>query len=173
MPRRLLTAILAALALVALSVPALAKEGAVTRLDSLPTDWYAGQTYTLGYMIRMDGVQPYRADTTEIIATSLDGQTNLAFPGVAEGAPGHYTAKVTFPASGTYRWRVTQGSYFAPFDLGSVIVQPAVVTSGSAAAPSAPASDPLATAVPLAAAAAVLAMFALTGARRRRLVRAI
>jgi hypothetical protein len=173
MPRRLLTAILAALALVALSVPALAKEGAVTKLDSLPTDLHAGQTYALGYTIRMDGVEPYKADRTEIIANSLDGKTNLIFPGVADAAAGHYTAQVTFPGVGTYSWKVTQGSYFAPFDLGTISVLPALARSGAAAAPSAPASDPLGNAMPFAATgAAIFATLILARTQRRRLIRA-
>ena len=66
MARRLAIALLAALSLVALSVPALAKQGAVTKFDSLPTDFHAGQVYSLGYLIKMDGVEPYKADRTEI-----------------------------------------------------------------------------------------------------------
>ena len=172
MQRRLFTAILAALALVALSVPALAKEGAVTKFDSLPTDWHAGETYALGYMIRMDGVEPYKADSTAILANSLDGKTSLAFPGVADKTPGHYTAQVNFPAVGTYSWKVTQGSFFAAFDMGTISVLPALSGNGSAAAPGAPATDPLGQALPFAGIAAALFIgFALgrAPAVRRRL----
>lgn len=170
MQRRLLTAILAALALVALSVPVFAKEGAVTKFDSLPTDWHAGQTYALGYMIKMDGVEPYKADSTAILANSLDGKTSLAFPGIADKAPGHYTAQVSFPAVGTYSWKVTQGSFFAAFDMGTISVLPALAGNG-AAAPAAPATDPIGQALPFAAIAAALFIgFALgraPGVRRR------
>ncbi|HUQ42374.1 MAG TPA: hypothetical protein VM052_07720 [Candidatus Limnocylindrales bacterium] len=173
MTRRLVTAILTALALVALSVPALAKEGAVTKFDSLPTDWHAGQTYTLGYLIKMDGVEPYKADKSEIIATSLDGKTNLIFPGVADTTPGHYTAKVMFPNVATYTWKVTQGSFFAPFDMGAISVLPALGATSSAATPAAPASDPLRDAIPFAAAgAAIFAALVLATTQRRRLIRA-
>jgi hypothetical protein len=172
MHQRLLTAILAALALVALSVPALAKGGAVTKFDSLPTDWHAGQVYSLGYLIKMDGVEPYKADRTEIIANSLDGKTNLIFPGVADTTPGHYTAQVTFPADGTYQWKVTQGSYFAPFDMGSISVLPALASSASSGSPAVPAGDPLRDAIPFAAAgAAIFATFVLARTQRRRLIR--
>jgi hypothetical protein len=173
MHRRLVTAVLAALALVALSVPALAKEGAVTKFDSLPASWHAGQTYSLGYTIRMDGVQPYKADRTEIIASSLDGKTNLVFPGVGDSTPGHYTAQVMFPAVGTYNWKVTQGSYFAPMPLEAISVQPAIVETGSAGAPATPFADPIRDALPFAAAgAAIFAVFVIARTQRRRLVRA-
>ena len=173
MPRRL-TAVFAALMLLALSVPALAKEGAVTKFDSLPTDWHAGQTYALGYTIRMDGVEPYQADRTEIMANSLDGKTSLVFPGVTDKSrPGHYNANVTFPSAGTYSWKVTQGSYFAAFDLGSLTVLPAIASSGTSSVPAAPATDPLRDAMPFAAiGAAALAAFVVARTQRRRIARA-
>lgn len=172
MSRRLAIAILTALALVAFSVPALAKEGAVTKFDSLPTSWHAGEVYSLGYLIKMDGVEPYKADRTEIIANSLDGKTSLVFPGVADATPGHYTAKVTFPAVGTYQWKVTQGSFFAPFDMGSISVLPAIASSAGSGSPAAPVADPLRDAIPFAAAgAAIFATLVLARTQRRRLIR--
>ena len=171
MSRRLVTLLIATLALLSLGTTALAKEGAVTKFDSLPTDWHAGQTYALGYTIRMDGTEPYKADRTEIIATSLDGKTNLTFPGVGDTTPGHYTAQVMFPAVGTYHWKVTQGTFFAPFDLGSISVLPAVATTTSSS-PAAPASDPVREALPFAAAGAVIfAALVLARTRKGRLLR--
>ena len=174
MPRRLATAILTALALVALSVPALAKEGAVTKFDSLPTDWHAGQVYSLGYLIKMDGVEPYKADRTEIIANSLDGKTSLSFPGVGDTTPGHYTAQVTFPAAGTYQWKVTQGSFFAPFDMGSLSVLPAIASTATATStsPVAPVGGPLRDVIPFAAVgAAIFVTYLVARTQRRRLIR--
>lgn len=169
MTRRLVMVCIAILALLSLATPALAKEGAVTKFDSTPTEWHAAQTYTLGYTIKMDGVEPYKADSTEIIATSLKGDV-LSFAGVGDSTPGHYTAKVTFPAVGTYHWKVTQGSYFAPFDLGTISVLPAVASSTSST-PAAPASDPIRDALPFAAAGAVLFGGLAVLARRQRVLR--
>ena len=170
MTRRLAIALVSLLALVAFALPAAAKEGATTKFDSLPTDWIAGHTYTLGYTIRMDGVEPYKADRTEIIAGSLDGKTTLAFPGVGDATPGHYTAAVTFPSAGTWTWKVTQGTFFAPMDLGVVTVQPAPVTTSSSGSTGAPAADPVRDALPFAA-AGLFALAALTATRvlRRRM----
>ena len=161
---------IAVLALLSLASPALAKEGAVTKFDSTPTEWHAAQTYTLGYTIKMDGIEPYKADSTEIIATSIKGET-LAFPGVGDSTPGHYTAKVTFPAVGTYHWKVTQGSYFAPFDLGTISVLPATVSS-TTSSPAAPAGDPIRDALPFAAAGAVFSGLAILARRQRIPLRA-
>ena len=171
MSRRLVTLLIATLALLSLSTTAFAKEGAVTKFDSLPTDWHAGQTYALGYTIRMDGTEPYKADRTEIIANSLDGKTNLIFTGVGDATPGHYTAQVMFPAVGTYKWKVTQGTFFAPFDLGTISVLPAVASTTSSS-PTTPVSDPVRDALPFAAAGAVIfATLVLARTQRRRLAR--
>ncbi len=130
------------LALAALAGTAFAKEGAVTKLDQLPPGGlHAGQTYMLGYTILMDGVEPYKADTTEILVRNTTGKA-LSYPGTADGTPGHYVAKVYFPAAGTYTWQVTQGSFFAPFDLGTITVL-APASSSASDAQSAPASSPV------------------------------
>lgn len=159
----IVTAIVAALALLALSVPAFAGGWAVTTFDSLPDAFYAGQSYTLGYTIRQHGVTPISVDRTEIVA--LHSAKALSFPGKADGPIGHYVANVYFPADGAWTWQVTQGP-FAPQDLGTLTVQslaatasgevPAVVVTAPA---SAPPSDPLRTMLPVAAAAAI-ALFA-------------
>ena len=166
MRRTLILALGALGALVAMSGVALAKEGAVTKFDSLPGEWHAGQNYTLGYTIRMDGVEPYKADTTEIVIRNGTGKV-LSYPGTPDGTAGHYTAKVYFPAAGTYTWQVTQGSFFAPMDLGSITVLAPVGSSAGTPA-SAPATDPLGVAVPF-----VAVLVALGGALRlAQLIRA-
>src|SRR5437762_14056145 len=101
MTQRLVMVCIAILALLSLASPALAKEGAVTKFDSTPTEGHAAQTYTLGYTIKMDGVEPYKAVSTEIIANTADGKPALTLAGVGDGTPGPYTARVTFPAAGT------------------------------------------------------------------------
>jgi hypothetical protein len=166
MRRTTVLALGAIVALLALGGAAFAKEGAITKFDSLPSEWHAGQNYTLGYMIRMDGVEPYKADTTEIVIRNGTGKV-LSYPGTPDGTPGHYTAKVYFPAAGTYTWQVTQGSFFAPMDLGTVSVLAPVSTRANGTPASAPASDPLGTAIPIA--AALIAVGA--GLRLARLVR--
>ena len=73
-------------------------------------------------------------------------------------------AKVYFPAAGTYTWQVTQGSFFAPFDLGTVTVQAPAASSAndSQSAPaSSPVSEPLAQGI-----AFVAALIAIGGAVR-------
>ena len=145
------------LALAALAGTALAKEGAVTKFDALPTNWHAGQTYTIGYQILMDGVEPYKADTTEILIRNANGKA-LAYPGISDGKAGHYVAKVYFPISGSWTMQVTQGSFFPPMDVGTFTVLAPVAGAAEAAAPvTSPAGDPVGTAMPFAAALVALA----------------
>src|SRR5437867_11982461 len=110
------------LALAALAGTAFAKEGAVTKLDPLPPGGlHAGQTYMLGYTILMDGVEPYKADTTEILIRNTTGKA-LSYPGTTAGAAGHYVAKVYVPAAGSYTCHVTPGSFFPPIYRGPVTI---------------------------------------------------
>ena len=138
------------LALGALAGTALAKEGAVTKLDALPPGGlHAGQMIPVGFTILMDGVEPYKADVAEIVVRNATGKV-LSYPATAQGAVGHYVANVYFPAAGTYTWQVTQGTFFAPYDLGTVAVLGPVTTSQSQTTPTnTPATDdPISKAIP-------------------------
>src|SRR5438067_13214529 len=96
------------LALAALAGTALAKEGAVSKLDQLPPGGLpAGENITVGCTILMDGIEPYKADTTEIVIRNGTG-TVLSYPGTPDGPAGHYTAKVDSPAAGPNGRRITQ-----------------------------------------------------------------
>jgi hypothetical protein len=138
------------LTLGALAGTALAKEGAITKLDALPAGGlHAGQVIPIGFTILMDGVEPYKADVAEIVVRNGTGKL-LAYPATAQGAPGHYVAKVYFPAAGTYTWQVTQGTFFAPFDLGTVgVLGPAAAPETQSNPTSTPATnDPISQAIP-------------------------
>ncbi|MGH2473292.1 MAG: hypothetical protein ACRDG6_13045 [Candidatus Limnocylindria bacterium] len=138
------------LTLGALAGTALAKEGAVTKLDTLPPGGlHAGQVIPVGFTILMDGVEPYKADIAEIVVRNGNGKV-LSYPATAQGATGHYVANVFFPAAGTYTWSVTQGTFFAPYDLGTIAVLAPVATTQTQATPtSTPATnDPISQVIP-------------------------
>src|SRR6059036_1914432 len=138
------------LTLGALAGTALAKEGAVSKLDALPPGGlHAGQMIPVGFTILMDGVEPYKADVAEIVVRNGTGKV-LSYPATQQGAAGHYVANVYFPAAGTYTWQVTQGTFFAPYDLGTVAVLGPATTSQSQTTPTnAPATDdPISQAIP-------------------------
>jgi hypothetical protein len=151
------------LTLGALAGTALAKEGAVTKLDALPPGGlHAGQVIPVGFTILMDGIEPYKADVAEIVIRNGKGKV-LSYRATAQGATGHYVANVFFPAEGTYTWSVTQGTFFAPYDLGTIAVFAPVATTQTQANPtSAPATnDPISQAIPL-----LAGLIALGGAAR-------
>lgn len=123
---------LAAAFALALSSPALAGGWAVTTLDSIPDRFDAGQTYSIGYTIRQHGVTPVSVDRTEIRIAHGESAKRLTFPGLAEGPVGHYLAKVTIPAAGSWTWEVTQGP-FAAQPLGTLtVVMPAAAVAPAA-----------------------------------------
>ena len=138
------------LTLGALTGTALAKEGAVTKLDALPPGGlHAGQMIPVGFTILMDGVEPYKADVAEIVVRNGTGKV-LSYPATAQGAAGHYVANVYFPAAGSYTWQVTQGTFFAPYDLGTISVLGPVTTSQTeSSSTNAPVTnDPISQAIP-------------------------
>src|SRR2546429_6646051 len=138
------------LTLGALAGTALAKEGAITKLDALPAGGlHAGQMIPIGFTILMDGVEPYKADVAEIVIRNGTGKV-LSYPGTPQGPAGHYVANVYFPAAGTYTWQATQGTFFAPYDLGTIAGLAPGATSQTEAAPtSTPATnDPISQVIP-------------------------
>jgi hypothetical protein len=138
------------LTLGALAGTALAKEGAVTKLDALPPGGlHAGQIIPVGFTILMDGVEPYKADVAEIVVRNGTGKV-LSYPATPQGPAGHYVANVYFPAAGTTTWQATQGTFFAPYDLGTVAVLGPVAASETQNTPAnIPATnDPISQAIP-------------------------
>ena len=138
------------LTLGALTGTALAKEGAVTKLDALPPGGlHAGQMIPVGFTILMDGTEPYKADVAEIVVRNGTGKV-LSYPATPQGPAGHYVANVYFPAAGTYTWQITQGTFFAPYDLGSVaVLAPAAASETQPAPTNTPATnDPISQAIP-------------------------
>jgi hypothetical protein len=139
------------LTLGALAGTALAKEGAITKLDALPAGGlHAGQMIPIGFTILMDGVEPYKADVAEIVIRNGSGKV-LSYPATPQGPAGHYVANVYFPAAGTYMWQATQGTFFAPYELGTVAVLGPVAAPEAQATPAtAPTTnDPISQAIAL------------------------
>ncbi|HKC91026.1 MAG TPA: hypothetical protein VKE23_06830 [Candidatus Limnocylindria bacterium] len=138
------------LTLGALAGTALAKEGVVSKLDALPPGGlHAGQMIPIGFTMLMDGVEPYKADIAEIVVRNGTGKV-LSYPATPQGPAGHYVANVYFPAAGSYTWQVTQGTHFAPYDLGTIaVLAPAAAPDTQTAPTNTPATnDPISQAIP-------------------------
>ena len=119
---RLLASALAAACLLA-AAPALAGGWAVTTIDSLPSEWRAGQAHQVTYTIRQHGDKPFTGAQSAIRIWFADG-TSHRFPAAPLDGPGRYGAEVTFPAAGSWSWEVDQYP-FMPQALGEVTVLPA------------------------------------------------
>lgn len=132
MARRKLLAIVAFLTLMAFPTVAQAGGWAVTSFDSLPTDFEAGQPYDLTYTILQHGQTPVDVGTS-VVRIIDSGGTLTEFVAVPTGELGRYAVTVTFPASGTFQWEVTQGD-FESYQLGTIEVNAAAAAAAGASA---------------------------------------
>jgi hypothetical protein len=114
------------------ATPALAGGWANVTLDRLPTDLQAGQTATIGFMVRQHGVTPTNFVQPYLSARHLESGRTAYFPARQEGPVGHFVADVTFPTAGVWEWEAVPDP-FPPTKLGTLTVLPA------AAAPPRPA----------------------------------
>jgi len=117
------------------AMPASAGGWANVTLDRLPTDFRAGQTVTLGFMVRQHGVTPTNSVRPYLTARHSETSDTVRFDARQEGTVGHYVADVTFPTAGAWEWEAVPDPFPTPTKLGTLTVLPA------AAAPSRPAGD--------------------------------
>ena len=126
------------LAMLALATPALAGGWALVTLDQLPVEPRAGQTLSLGFMVRQHGVTPIDAAfgtepmTPRLSASNVDTGESIRVDARKEGLVGHFVVDVTFPSAGVWEWQITPEP-FQPTRLGQLTVLAA------AAAPTEPA----------------------------------
>src|SRR5262245_18546826 len=128
---RLLVAGLLALVVAGAASTASAGGWAVTSLDALtaPT---AGESANVGFTILQHGETPAVLESGVGLELVLPAGATESFPAVAEGAPGHYVATVTFPSSaGSYQWRAHM-DWFGTYELGSDdVAAPSAPSAGS------------------------------------------
>lgn len=126
-----LATMLTLLAMLALPLAASAGGWAVVTLDALPQGVRAGQTLTLGFVVRQHGVTPINApygagSTMQPRLTARNQSSGETLQAVArqEGAVGHFTVEVTFPSAGAWDWEIAPEP-FAATKLGTLTVLPA------------------------------------------------
>lgn len=96
---------LALISALLLVIPVFAGGWAVITLDELPTDVVAGEPLTIGFTVLqhgrtpMDGLEP-------TITANLYKEAQFVVNAEADGKPGHYTANITFPKEGEWRWSI-------------------------------------------------------------------
>ena len=88
-----------------LVLPVFAGGWAVITLDELPTGIVAGEPFTVGFTVLQHGRTPMTGLYPTITA-NLDKETEFVMDAAPEGKPGHYTATLTFPKEGEWRWSI-------------------------------------------------------------------
>ena len=96
---------LAALMALTFAIPAFAGGWAVITLDTLPANVAAGEPVMVGFMVRQHGRTPMTGLEPTITAT-LDKEDQFVVHAEPDGKPGHYTATLTFPKEGQWRWSI-------------------------------------------------------------------
>lgn len=86
-------------------VPVFAGGWAVITLDELPTGVVAGQPFTVGFTVLQHGRTPM-TDIQPTITANLNKETEFVIDAMPQGEPGHYTATLTFPKEGEWRWSI-------------------------------------------------------------------
>jgi hypothetical protein len=132
------SALLALVTLLALAAPAQAGGWAVVTLDGLPSDLRAGQSVSLGFMVRQHGDKPVDVHAWEdgmpvFTATSVDTGETLRIEARKEGELGHYVVDVAFPGAGTWDVEIKPG-WFAATKLGTFTVLPAASATSTVSA---------------------------------------
>ena len=95
------------LLVLSLAPAALAGSVAVVTFAELPSDFDAGTPYELDYSILAHGTEPMPFSDTALHFQGPSGQ-DLTFPASSAGN-GRWTAEVTLPEAGEWRWEVVAG----------------------------------------------------------------
>ena len=119
-----LTRVLIPTTLLALSLAPAALGGsvAVVTFAELPSDFDAGTPYTLDYSILAHGTEPMQLSDSSLHFQGPNGE-DLSFPATST-EKGQWTAEVTLPEAGEWRWEVVSGDQVVQ-TLGTLPVLPA------------------------------------------------
>ena len=96
---------LAVLLALLFAIPVFAGGWAVITLDALPSGVAAGEPLTVGFVVRQHGRTPMTGLDPTITAT-LNKEDQFVVHAEPDGKPGHYTATLTFPKEGEWRWSI-------------------------------------------------------------------
>jgi hypothetical protein len=120
--RRLIRLIIpTTLIVLTLAAPALGGGVTVVNFAQVPPDFEAGTPYRLDYSILGHGVEPMEVGNSTLRFHGPGGET-ITFPADST-AKGQWTAEVTLPSAGEWRWEVLAGSEVLQ-TLGTLSVAP-------------------------------------------------
>jgi hypothetical protein len=121
MRRRIRLVIPAILILMTIAAPALGGGVTVVNFAEVPPDFEAGTPYRLDYSILGHGVEPIEVGHSTLQFHGPGGET-VIFPAEST-AKGQWTAEVTLPSAGEWRWEVLAGTEVLQ-TLGTLSVEP-------------------------------------------------
>ena len=110
------------LLVLSLAPAALGGSVAVVTFAELPSDFDAGTPYTLDYSILAHGTEPMQLSDSSLHFQGPNGE-DLSFPATST-EKGQWTAEVTLPEAGEWRWEVVSGDQVVQ-TLGTLPVLPA------------------------------------------------
>lgn len=124
--RKTVTALTTAV-LLAIASTALAGGWAVTSFEELPSEFEAGTTYSLDYVILQHGETPADSGASYVTLRDSEGES-LRFDAMNHG-DGTYTVEVTIPSEGSWEWEVVSEGW-GPQPMGTIEAVPGGAPAG-------------------------------------------
>lgn len=113
---------------------------AVITLDQLPTGVIAGEPLTIGFTVLQHGRTPL-SDLEPTVTANLQKDQEFVVHAEPDSEPGHYTATLTFPKEGEWRWSIQAFTMDQPMPALSV-APPGVVNQAATKPDSKPETVP-------------------------------
>lgn len=125
--------VIALVAALAFTLPALAGGWAEVTLDAPLNDIRAGETYQIGFTALQHGVTPSSLIKPVLHAELLGSDERLEIAAQPQGPAGHYVVEVVFPREGTWNWQINPEP-FGPTVFDALQVRAAAPANTSASA---------------------------------------
>jgi cytochrome c551/c552 len=125
-------------ALAVLVFPTFAGGWAVVTLDRLPDQVVAGESISVGFVVRQHGVSPLGGLRPTVTLQKEGDMLSTVIDASQQGQEGHYTAALTFPSAGVWNWSVQSDFYPETQPMPALTV----VTRAAAVPVKAPAASP-------------------------------
>lgn len=92
--------------LLLVAAPVLAGGWAVITLDSLPGEVRAGETLSIGFMVRQHGQTPTNSASPTLSAHNPATDERFTVDARQSGETGHFVVDVVFPSEGQWEWSI-------------------------------------------------------------------
>lgn len=128
--RRKLSVLGILIGLLLLARPVLAGGWAVITLDSLPGEVRAGETLSIGFMVRQHGQTPTNGVSPTLSAYNAETGERVTADARQSGETGHFVVDVVFPGEGQWEWSLS--GFGPPVEYAPLTVLPATAAIADA-----------------------------------------